>query len=65
MYFAHLSTDPSVQVKLVDLKRNYGLEPLVALLQSNDGVCQRFTALAIGNMASNEVWLFSPSSLVF
>jgi hypothetical protein len=54
MYFAHLSTDPAVQVKLVDLKRNYGLEPLVSLLQSNDGVCQRFCALAIGNMASNE-----------
>lgn len=53
MYFAHISTDPVLQQKIVDMKRNYGIEPLISLLQSNDAVCQRFTALAIGNIASN------------
>jgi hypothetical protein len=53
MYFAYLSTDPSIQAKIVDLKRNYGIEPLMSLLQSNDTVCTRFTALAVGNIASN------------
>jgi len=53
MYFAYLSTDPAIQAKIVDLKRNYGIEPLMSLLQSNDTVCTRFTALAVGNIASN------------
>jgi len=52
--FAHFSTEEETQKQIVQFKNNYGIDALLSLLDFEDVICQRYAALALGNIVSNE-----------
>eukprot|EP00485_Elphidium_margaritaceum_P005813 CAMPEP_0202692194 /NCGR_PEP_ID=MMETSP1385-20130828/6636_1 /ASSEMBLY_ACC=CAM_ASM_000861 /TAXON_ID=933848 /ORGANISM="Elphidium margaritaceum" /LENGTH=146 /DNA_ID=CAMNT_0049347685 /DNA_START=37 /DNA_END=474 /DNA_ORIENTATION=+ len=43
--FAHFSMEQSTQQQITEFENDYGIDALLSLLQSDDAVCRRYSAL--------------------